>query len=123
MLLLWLFLAFVAAMLVAFAIALRVAVKWGNEAVELRQYGVAITGRVTEKRQTRTRGNTSTWIRYEYVDQFGRTRRSRRTLATPEAWDAHQEGGPIAIVYSQRRPGVSWPQYLLDLPKTHPRPE
>ena len=106
---------FVVAMAVALAIALRMAMNWGKELVELQQYGVPSQGRVIEKRQTRRRGVTSTWIRYEYVDQFGKRHRGRRNLVTPDAWAAHEEGGPIAIVYSQRRPGISLPKYLLDV--------
>lgn len=115
MTLLWILLAFVLVMGVAFALTLRVALNWGNELLELKQFGVDGTGRVVEKRRTRQRGGASTWIRYEYVDQFGKTHRSRRNLVTPEAWDAHTEGGPISIVYSQRRPKVSFPKYLLDV--------
>ncbi len=106
---------FVVVMAIAFALTLRVAVNWGKEAFELQQFGVESKGRVTEKRQARRRGVTSTWIRYEYMDQFGQRHRSRRSLVTPEAWDAHEQGGPIAIVYSQRRPKISAPRYLLDL--------
>ena len=109
------FLVFAIVMAVAFALTLRVAVSWGSEIIELRQHGVDATGRVTEKRQVRRRGTTSTWIRYEYVDQFGQPHRSRRTLVTPAAWDAHDEGSPIAIVHSQRRPKISLPKYLLDV--------
>ena len=114
---LWLFLIglliVVVAMAVALAITFRVAVNWGTEVVELQKYGKESTGRVTEKRQTRRRGATSTWIRYDYVDQFGKSHRSRRNVVTPDAWDAHREGGPISIVYSQRRPKISLPKYLL----------
>ena len=106
---------FVVVMGIAFALTLRVAVQWGHELVELQQFGVAAEGRVLEKRQTRRRGNVSTWIRYEYVDQFGKAHRSRRNLVTPEAWEGHAEGGPIAIVYSQRRPKISLPKYLMAL--------
>ena len=106
---------FVIVMGIGAALTLRVAVGWSKELIELRQYGREVTGRVVEKRQTRSRGNTSAWIRYEYADQFGRTRRSRRNIATPDAWDAHAEGGPIAVVYSQRRPMISAPKYLLSL--------
>ena len=94
---------------------LRVAAKWGTEALELQQHGVDVTGRVLEKRSYRRRGVMSSHIRYEYTDQFGRRHRSRRTLVTPEAWEAHDEGGPIAVVYSPRRPAISLPRYLLDL--------
>lgn len=100
---------------IAAALTLRVAVGWGRELIELQRYGREVTGRVVERRQTRRRGNTSAWIRYDYVDQFGRTRRSRRNIVTLEAWDAHTKGGPIAIVYSERRPKISAPKYLTDL--------
>src|SRR5688572_17906705 len=120
---LWLFLVGLLILSVSMAIGLaltfRVAVKWGRELVELQQDGIASEGRVTEKRQTRRRGVTSTWIRYEYVDQFGKRHRSRRNLVTPDAWEAHAEGGAIAIVYSHRRPKISLPKYLLD---ANPRP-
>ena len=109
------FLLFLVAIAIAFALTMRVAVKWGHEFVELEQFGVPAEGRVVEKRQIRRRGRTSTWMRYEYVDQFGKTHRSRRTLVTPEAWTAHVEGGPMAIVYSQRRPQISLPKYLMAL--------
>lgn len=121
---LWLFLVglliLVVAMAVALAIALRVAMNWGTELVELQAHGVAGRGRVVEKRQTRRKGATSTWIRYEYVDQFGKSHRSRRNLVTPDAWDAHVEGGPIDIVYSHRRPKISLPKYLLDVKAARP---
>ena len=108
-------LAFVLVMGIAMAVTLRTAIGWSKELGELTQYGVETTGRVIEKRQTRSRGNTSTWLRYEYEDQFGKTHRSRRNIVTPAAWEAHSEGGPIAIIYSQRHPGVSGPKYLIDL--------
>jgi len=91
---------------------LRVAAKWGQDAIELQQYGVEVTGTVTERRSHPRRGSH---IRYEYTDHFGKRHRSRRNLVTPDAWDAHAEGGPIAIVYSQRNPSVSLPKYLLGL--------
>ena len=106
---------FVIVMGIGAALTLRVAVGWSKELIELQRYGREVTGRVVEKRQTRRRGNTSAWIRYEYVDQFGRTRRSRRNIVTPEAWDAHTEGGPIAVVYAESRPKISAPKYLLDV--------
>lgn len=114
-LLLWILLAFVVLTAIGGLIAFRVSVKWSREAIELRDFGRETTGRVVEKRRERRRGNWSTWIRYEYVDAVGKTHRSRRNLVTPEAWDAHDEGGPIAVIYSQKRPHVSLPKYLLDL--------
>lgn len=115
MTLLWILLAVLLLCLIVFAGLLRVAMRWGHEAAELQQYGVEVSGVVVEKRSIQRRGARSTHIRYEYVDQFGKRRRGGRMLVTPEAWDALQEGGPVPVVYSQRRPGVSLPKYLLDL--------
>ena len=58
---------FVVVMAIAFALTLRVAVNWGKEAFELQQFGVESKGRVTEKRQARRRGVTSTWIRLSLI--------------------------------------------------------
>ena len=111
---------FVVAMAIAYVLTMRVAVNWGKESLELQVHGVQATGRVTEKRQTRRRGVTSTWIRYEYTDATGTAHRSRRNLVTPTAWDTHEEGGPIAIVYSRRQPKISAPRYLLGLDREAP---
>lgn len=113
----WILLALVLLSLAIVAGLLRVASRWGEEALELQQFGIEVTGTVTEKRRVQRRGAVSTHIRYEYVDQFGKRHRSRRNLVTPEAWESHTEGGPIAIIYSQRRPEISLPKYLLNLPR------
>ena len=112
MTLLWLFIGIVVLMALTFAGLLRVAARWGREMIELQQYGVEVTGLVLEKREYRSSRKQGRYIRYEYTDQFGRNHR-RKVVATSEAWDAHRENGPIPIVYSQRRPNVSAPKYLL----------
>lgn len=105
---------FVVVMAIAAALALRTAMTWSRELVELERSGVRVRGRVIEKRREhRVRSGTSAWIRYTYVDRSGRTHRSRRNLVTPEAWERLSEGGAIDIVYSSRRPRVSAPEYLL----------
>ena len=119
MTLLWIFLAFVLISLIVFAGLLRAAARWGTDALELQQYGREVSGTVVEKRSVVRRRARSTHVRYEYVDHVGARHRSGRTLVTPEAWESHTEGGPIAVVYSQKRPSVSLPKYLLDLrPRT-----
>jgi hypothetical protein len=116
---LWTFLAVllfaVLACLAIFIGLLRVARRWGEEAIELQRHGIEVTGTVIEKRSYRSRRQQSTHIRYEYVDQFGKRHRSRRNLVTPEAWNAHHEGGSIQVIYSVRRPAISLPKYLIDL--------
>lgn len=100
---------------------LSVAARWGREWKELQDYGVEATGTVLRKISFhRKGGGHNRLIRYEYTDQFG-ARHSRKTMVTGDAWETHQEGGPIAIVYSQRTPRVSAPKYLLDtLKSAHP---
>ena len=115
MTLLWIFLACILAGLAAFAKLLWVAVRWGREMIELQEHGVDTQGLVLAKVERRsTRSGAGRQIKYEYSDQFGRTHR-RKVLVTPDAWEAHQERGPIAVVYSERRPNVSAPKYLMEL--------
>lgn len=98
----------------AFLATLRVAVRWGREFMELQQYGVATTGIVVDKKSESRRGARSSYIRYEYTDPFGRKHR-RKVLVTPDAWESHQEGGPIEVIYSQRTPKISAPKYLIEV--------
>ena len=93
---------------------LRAAVRWGRELIELQQYGVATTGVVVDRKSYRQRGAESRYIRYEYTDPFGRKHR-RKVLVTPDAWESHQQGGPIDVLYSQRNPTISAPKYLIEL--------
>ncbi|HXG69491.1 MAG TPA: DUF3592 domain-containing protein [Gemmatimonadaceae bacterium] len=124
MLVLWVFLG---CALLAAAIGaglLLQAVRWARKAQELQQYGVPASAVIRQKRMTTTRGGTSRYVPYEYADQFGRRHRSRKSIVTPEQWEASVEGGPIAVVYSQRRPHISMPTSLLALGKagTAPNP-
>jgi hypothetical protein len=91
-----------------------VAARWGRELLELQQHGVETTGVVIDKVRYRQRGAESRYLRYEYVDPFGRAHR-RKVLVTAEAWDTHERGGAIAVIYSARRPRVSAPKYLIDV--------
>src|SRR5687768_11330149 len=111
MLLLWIFLGFVLVMALAFGGALWTAVRWSREWQEWKEVGVEATGTVIEKRQGRSSLKRRTHLRYEYLDQFGQRHRSGRSLVTPEAWGAPEEGDPIQVIYSQKRPRISWPKY------------
>ena len=95
---------------------IRTAVRWGKELVELQKFGVDTTGVVLKKVSYNTKGGQSRSVKYEYHDQFGAAH-TRKVLVTSDAWDALQDGGPIELVYSQRRPKVSAPKYLLDVMK------
>lgn len=121
MLLVWVLLGALLLMLLVFAGLLRVAARWGRELMELQQFGIEATGTVIEKREYRNRGHINRYIRYEYTDQFGKTHR-RKVLVTPDAWDTLSEGGSIALVYSQRKPAISAPKYLVGVMST-PAPQ
>ena len=92
---------------------LATAVRWGREFKELEAAGVETTGVVTRKVQFSSRGGRSRYIRYEYRDQFGQTH-SRKVVAIGDAWETHHEGGPIAIIYSQRTPRISAAKFLYE---------
>jgi len=53
------------------------------------------------------------YLRYEYRDGFGAVHR-RRAEVPEEIWREAREGGPLLVVYSPRRPGVSAPRAVLD---------
>ena len=110
MTLLWVFLAILLLFLLMFAGVLNVARNWVYQATELQQAGIEATGVIVEKAERRN----SRHIRYQYTDQFGKTHQ-RKVLVLPDQWDVLQEQGPVAIVYSEKRPHISAPKYLLDL--------
>jgi hypothetical protein len=56
-------------------------------------------------------------VQCEYRDQFG-VPHTRRVVASEDVWEKLQEGGPLEVIYSQRRPKVSAPKYLMDVVKT-----
>ena len=112
----WLALVPMAAVALTFAALIRRAIQWSSELKELQQFGVETTGTVLKKNAFHSRPGPSRFVRYEYRDQFG-VPHSRRAPVSKDAWEALQEGGPIEIVYSQRRPKVSAPKYLIDVLK------
>ena len=113
----WFALALLVVGTVVFAVLIRTAVRWGQELAELQQFGVETTGTVLKKTTSRTKSGLSRSLKYEYRDQFG-VPHTRKVLVTPEAWDSLQEGGTVEVVYSQRKPKVSAPKYLIELMKT-----
>ena len=114
--LIWIALATIVVGALVFVGLIRTAVRWGNELVELKQFGVETSGTVLRKISHQTKGGHSRSVKYEYRDQFGAAH-TRKVLVTPDAWDSLQEGGAIDIIYSQRRPAVSAPKYLADAMK------
>jgi hypothetical protein len=114
--LIWIALGTILIAVLAFTALIRTAVRWGNQLVELKQFGVETSGTVLRKISYKTKAGHSRSVTYEYRDQFGAAH-TRRVLAPPDAWDSLQEGGAIDIVYSQRRPTVSAPKYLVGVMK------
>jgi len=108
----WIVLGFV--LVVAFVLwrLLMTAARWSREMIELQEHGIEVTGVVLNKVTYRARGGHSRYLRYEYVDRVG-ARHGRKVLVTDEAWDTLEEGSPITVVYSERRPEISAPRYLL----------
>jgi hypothetical protein len=113
----WLALVPIVAGALLFIGAIRVAIRWGNEFAELQQFGVETTGTVLKKSAFNAKPGPARFLRYEYRDQFG-VPHSRKVPVTQAVWETLQEGGPIEIVYSQRRPKVSAPKYLMDVAKS-----
>jgi hypothetical protein len=113
----WVAFALVVLGAVAFIGLVRRAVRWGNEFTELQQFGVETTGTVLRKSAFNAKPGPARFLRYEYRDQFG-VPHSRKVPVTQAVWETLQEGGPIEIVYSQRRAKVSAPKYLMDVAKS-----
>jgi len=92
-------------------------VRRGFQMKQLVQDGVAVTGVVTDKIEHPTASGSrrsSRRIAYEYRDAAGQAHR-HISLVTSDFWNAHAEGGPIDIVYSRSRPGISAPAHLVEL--------
>lgn len=76
--------------------------------------GIETTGTVVRKLMFRSHTQTGVpRIRYEYVDRFGRTHSNRSTVSD-EVYRTSEEGGPFPVVYSQSKPHISAPKYLVD---------
>ncbi len=93
-----------------------VVIRRGLQMKQLCADGVEATGVVTKKIQYATAkgaARNDRWMAYEYRDAQGATH-AHKSLVTAEFWNAHTEGGPIAIVYSQSRPAISAPRHLVE---------
>lgn len=104
---------FVPALIIAGLIV--VVVRRGFQMKQLCADGVDITGTVVAKLQYHSaKGSVRNdrWIRYEYT--VGGATHSHKSLVTSEYWSAHSEGGPIDLVYSRSRPGISAPRPLVE---------
>lgn len=95
-----------------------VVVRRGLQMRQLALDGVETTGQVVAKLRhvhVRRKGSQrpSLRIHYAYRDAAG-AEHEHRSLVTDSFWNAHEEGGPIAIVYSQSQPQISAPKHLVE---------
>lgn len=95
-----------------------VVVRRGLQMRQLALDGVDTTGQVVAKLRhihARRKGSQrpSLRIHYAYRDAAG-AEHEHRSLVTDSFWNAHEEGGPIAIVYSQSQPQISAPKHLVE---------
>ena len=95
-----------------------VVVRRGLQMRLLVRDGVETAGQVAAKlrhRHPRRKGaqRPSLQIRYAYRDAAG-GEHEHRSLVTDSFWNEHEEGGPIAIVYSKSQPHISAPRHLVE---------
>jgi len=90
-------------------------VKRGLQFRELCEQGVEITGQVISKRSVKPGPSTSRRqkLAYRYTDSTGAAH-EHTSVVTWDVYSRHDDGGPIAIVYSAKNPAVSAPKYLVD---------
>lgn len=90
-------------------------VRRGLQMRELCEQGVETSGEVVEMRVVKA-GKSSTKQRkivYRYTDSAGATH-SHTSVVSIEAYQNHEEGGQIQVVYSSKNPAISAPKYLVD---------
>lgn len=73
---------------------------------------VVAKGRHRHPRRRKAAQRPTLQIRYAYRDAAG-GEHEHRSLVTDSFWNAHEEGGPIAIVYSKSQPHISAPRPLV----------
>jgi len=95
--------------LIVVAVVVVLAVRRGSQFRQLLIDGVETSGVVARKVRFRASHLT---LRYAYRDPTGRVH-TNKSLVSADVWHAHEEGGPIAIVYSRSRPEISAPAYLV----------
>lgn len=91
------------------------AVRRGLQMRELCDHGLEATGQIFSKRSVSAGKSTSRQrkLAYRYTDSSGATH-EHTSVVSIEQYEKHDEGGPIEIVYSAKRPAVSAPKYLVD---------
>lgn len=90
-------------------------VRRGLQMRELCEHGIETMGQVTSKRSiTHNKSTSRQWkLAYRYQDSAGTTHENTSSVSI-EAYQNHEQDGPIAVVYSSKNPAVSAPKYLVD---------
>ena len=95
-----------------------IGVRRGLQMRQLVLDGVETTGQVVAKLRhvhPRRKGSRrpSLRIHYAYRDVAG-GEHEHRSLVTDSFWNEHEEGGPLAVVYSKSQPHISAPRHLVE---------
>ncbi len=92
-----------------------IAVRRGLEFRDLSEHGVDATAKVIKKSATSpsSRKSRRPKIVYQYNAPAGGVY-SRASFVSWEAYNQHEVGSDISIVYSAKNPSVSAPKYLVD---------
>jgi UDP-N-acetylmuramyl tripeptide synthase len=94
-----------------FAVLYAQVVRRGRGLHLLVRDGVETTGRVVNRAKGLSIRQKQ--VRYEYRDAAGRVHTGYSAVAW-QFWEDHAEDGPIAVVYSARRPEISAPRFLVE---------
>jgi len=97
------------------ALAIWLVISRGLDMKRLAEDGIDVDGVVLRQFKHNTKGSQSTshFLRYLYCDSTGQAHEHKSNV-TYDFWIAHPEGHTIAITYSQSRPQVSAPRYLVE---------
>ena len=96
--------------LIVVAVVVVLTIRRGSQFKQLLMDGVETTGVVAKKLSFSGRRHLT--LRYAYRDPSGRVH-AHKSVVSDEVWNAHEEGGSIAVVYSRSRPEISAPPYLV----------
>lgn len=109
------FITFIVVPVLILGVMMVVVVRRGLQMKLLVQDGVDTMGMVKAKLKHSGHKNASRShrIRYAYLDGNGKAQ-EHVSMVTADFWRAHEEGGPIDLVYSASRPGISSPKHLVD---------
>ncbi len=105
---------FVGIFLLIVGIAIFSIVKRGLDLKKLAAEGTPATGKIVAKEYRKVgKGRRSPILIYEFQDAFGTAH--RHTIHVPTSvYEAHQDGGPISVVYLPDHPQTNAAQYMVD---------